>query len=166
MRALVDSSERRKDEIGALVTHAPNDFLDDVTIDVEPATHVAAEVRARDARRRTECAQAPDAERGDAAFRGQSATDHAERADAALGELEYRRCRRVEIAVDAPHLMANVTARKRGKGAGRATSIEPAQARQADRSRIPAHQKWRIGGPRHRRKTGGDGEKRTLVSQA
>src|SRR5206468_4226396 len=42
----------------------------------------------------------------------------------------------------------------------------PAKARQSDRSGIPAHEKWRIGWPGHRRETRRDREKRTLVAEA
>src|SRR5580765_2735837 len=37
VRALVDSGECGEDEIGTLVAHALNDFLDDVAVEVEPA---------------------------------------------------------------------------------------------------------------------------------
>src|SRR3954470_3499035 len=72
VRALVDTGERREDEIGPLVAHTPNDFLDHVAVDVEPAADIAAEVGARDARGR----------RRDARAGREAAADHAQRADA------------------------------------------------------------------------------------
>src|SRR5206468_5315675 len=75
MRALVDPGERGEHEFRPLGAHAPNDFLDDVTVDVEPAANIAAEVRARDARRRAQSAEAANAERGDASAGREAAAD-------------------------------------------------------------------------------------------
>src|SRR3954471_8306216 len=133
VRALVDTGERREDEVGALVAHTPNDFLDHVAIDVEPAADVAAEVGPGDARGR----------RRDARAGREAAADHAQRADAPRSELEQCRRRRIQVTIDAPHLMPDVAPRERGKRAGRAAPVEPPQPWKTDRARIAAHEKWR-----------------------
>jgi hypothetical protein len=87
----------------------------------------------------------------------QSASVHAQRAYRWPGELEQRRRARVQIGIDVPHLRAHVTAAAAESARGLATSVEPAQPGEADRSGVATEQKRRVRRSRHRRKCGRDG---------
>src|SRR5206468_10330768 len=53
VRGLVDAGHRGENEAGAFVAHAPHHMCRHLTVDLQPALHVAAKVRARGAKRGT-----------------------------------------------------------------------------------------------------------------
>src|SRR5690348_2300174 len=108
VRGLVDPGERRENEFGALLAHSPNDLFDDVAIEVEPTADIPAEVRSRHTRCRAQGAKTLHTEGRDAPAGRESAADHAQGADAMLGKLEYRRRCRIDVGIDAAHLVTDV----------------------------------------------------------
>ena len=128
---------------------SPRGFLSHLPVYREPPADVAAKVgrrRPRDERSGlTDPFAAP-----------QSASDHAQRAEARLGELEDGRRSAVDISIHEAHLGADITPRVPGQFRDTSRAIVPAKSRQSDAPRISSHQEWCVCWTCNRRKRGCD----------
>src|SRR5438874_323092 len=109
-------------------------FFSDASIDRQPTAHITAKVRSRGARNE-------DGAPTNAVATSQSASDHAQRTEAWLCQLEDGwRCG-IDVAIYEAHLGADVTSRVTGQARDTTRSIVPAQSGQSDAARISSHQK-------------------------
>jgi hypothetical protein len=142
MRCFVDSGERDEGEPGFLCAQPVRDFMADPAVDLEPAFDIATKVGCRGA-----CNEPKRLPYSFTAL--QSATYHTECAETGFGQLENRRRRAVEVAVDEPHLRTDIAARVTGQPRDISRAIEPPQTGKAHASWIASHQERRVGRPRY-----------------
>src|SRR5678815_3202002 len=128
VRHLVDARQRGEGERRTIDAHTLDDLIRHVTVDVEPAGDVAAEMRSRGAEGRSGCDGA------DPSILVQPATNHAQRRQTFFAQLEHRRRVRIEVAIHRRHLIADVAPRVIRKAARGTCAIEPAESGQYDRT--------------------------------
>ena len=138
VRCLVDAGEGDEGVSRPTRSKSQRDLFPNLTIDRQPAAHVAAEVSRRGARHETGTLS-------DALATAQAATDHAQRTQTRLRQLENRRRRTIDVPIDEAHLRSDVASRMSGEPRDAVGAIVPAQARQTDASRISSHDERRVG---------------------
>src|SRR5437762_10451277 len=128
-------------------------FFSDASIDRQPTAHITAKMRSRGARNENGTPT-------NAVATSQSASDHAQRTEAWLCQLEDGWGCGIDVAIYEAHLGADVTSRVTGQARDAMRSIVPAQSGQTDTARISSHQKGCV------RRSGYRGKRRCNGRQA